>query len=114
MLSVKCGPFLYDLFCCLGIKEARSSVAGLDTGAEIVCQSKFIMIEMLGQRFNRGRRPAASVLDQRNEHPAHAGSLLPRAVIDILPGMNELLRPRQRPIAFAVAHAAFARTVQVI
>ena len=69
---------------------------------------------MLGQRFNRGRCPAASVLDQRNEHPAHAGSLLPRAVKDILPGMNELLRPRQRPIAFAVAHAAFARTVQVI
>ena len=44
MLSVKCGPFLYDLFCCLGVKEARSPVAGLDTGAEIVCQSKFIMI----------------------------------------------------------------------
>src|SRR5579872_1743458 len=101
---VKARPFLDDGLGLVRIVESRPTVTGLNAGTKVFGQVPFIVLEMLREGFEGRRRAAAMILDQREHHPAHAGSLAPGAVINILPGDENLEVARQAPVLLAIAH----------
>src|ERR1700751_192460 len=84
MLTVETNPALHKHPSVVAIIKPRSAVTGLDTGTEEIGQACFVMRQMLFKRFDCCRRAATLVLGKRDEHPAHARSLFPRSVKNVL------------------------------
>src|SRR5262245_17074492 len=91
MFAIKVDPLFHHSLCFVAVEKARAAIAGLHSCTEIIRECQVVVIEMLAQWLDSRCRSAATVLNQRNEHPAHAGCFLPCSIVNILPRMNQLL-----------------------